>query len=152
MVEDRKSARNSLIPPSTGTFSGRKSLEFKMSNQDTYLQHHSIHHQQFRFLEEDEIAEVQEIFNHFDLAGRGRVTTDQLTQILHLLSHNIGKVEEKTLMYQIDKKGRGYFTMPDLVRLLNETGFQEDTQPDLLKALQELDDDADGFVEKEALA
>ena len=55
-------------------------------------------------------------------------------------------------MYQIDKKGRGYFTMPDLVRLLNETGFQEDTQPDLLKALQELDDDADGFVEKESLA
>ena len=99
MVEDKKSARNSLIPPSTGTFSGRKSLEFKMSNQDTYLQHHSIHYQQFRFLEEDEIAEVQEIFNHFDLAGRGRVTTDQITQILQLLSHNIGKVEEKTLMY-----------------------------------------------------
>ena len=42
--------------------------------------------------------------------------------------------------------------MPDLVRLLNETGFQEDTTSDLLKALQELDDDADGFVEKETIA
>ena len=42
--------------------------------------------------------------------------------------------------------------MPDLVRLLNVTGFKEDTTSDLLKALQELDDDADGFVDKETIS
>ena len=59
MVENKSyTGRNSLVPPSTGTFSGRKSLEFKFQQSENYLQSNSIHYPQFKFLEEDEIAEV----------------------------------------------------------------------------------------------
>ena len=103
-------------------------------------------------MEEDEIAQVQSIFNHFDLAGRGRVITTDLPKILQLLKHNIGKIGSKELAYEIDKKGKGFFTMADLVTLLCNVGFKDESQADLLTSLQELDDDADGFIEKDVLA
>ena len=51
-------------------------------------------------------------------------------------------------MYDIDRKNRGYFTISDLSTLLTNTGFEEDTQVDLIKSLQELDEDADGYIKK----
>ena len=42
--------------------------------------------------------------------------------------------------------------MNELVRLLEKYSFLEDTQQGLLKALSELDSDADGFIEIEDLA
>ena len=82
-----------------------------------------IHYSQFDMLEEDDLAQVQEIFNHFDFGHNGRVKTADLPSILRLLEHNIGKIEEKELMYEIDKKNKGYFTMADLSTLLTNTGF-----------------------------
>jgi len=69
-------------------------------------------------VEEDEIAEISEIFNHFDFGNRGRVATTDLPTILRLLQHNIGEDEEKALRYEVDKKNRGYFTLKELVNLL----------------------------------
>ena len=55
-------------------------------------------------------------------------------------------------MFEIDKKNKGYFTIRDLATLLTNTGFTKDTQNDLIASLQELDDDADGLINKEELA
>ena len=66
---------------------------------------------------------------------------------MRLLQHNIGEDEEKELRFEIDKKSRGYFTCKELVNLLSKYSFAEDTQKGLLKALGELDTDADGFIE-----
>ena len=66
-----------------------------------------------------------------------------------MLEHNIGKVEEKALQYEIDKKGKGFFQMPDLITLLCNTGFKEEKQDDLITSLYELDDDADGYIDKD---
>ena len=132
------------------------SLTRKEMSEKSFIKHHhehnSIHFDQFQVLEEDEIAHVQKIFDHFDLTGRGRVATTELSSILQLLEHDIGKVEEKELQYEIDKKGKGFFQMPDLITLLCNTGFEEHKQNDLLKSLYELDDDADGYIDKDQLA
>ena len=74
-------------------------------------------------VEEDEVAQIQEIFKHFDFSNRGRVATSDLPNILRLLQHNIGEEEDKELRYEIDKKNRGYFTMRDLTSMLANTGF-----------------------------
>ena len=42
----------------------------------------------------------------------------------------------------------GRFAMDKLVGMLGTYSFQEQTQEDLLKSFQELDDDADGFISK----
>ena len=44
-------------------------------------------------MEEDEEAEVQELFNHFDTGNRKKLSIDYLPKILRLLNYNIGKVE-----------------------------------------------------------
>ena len=72
----------------------------------------------FRILEEDEIAQVEEIFKHFDFGNNGRCKTSDLPKILRLLEKNIGKVEESELKYEVDKKNKGFFTMKELINLL----------------------------------
>ena len=100
-----------------------------------------------RVVEEDEVAQIAEIFEHFDFGHRGRVATSDLPTILRLLQHNIGEDEDKELRYEIDKKNRGYFTLKELVTLLSNFSFHDDTQVGLLQAFGELDTDADGFIE-----
>ena len=55
-------------------------------------------------------------------------------------------------MVEVDKKTRGYFTMSELVSMLQETKFHSDQESELLIALQELDHDADGYIKREELA
>ena len=106
---------------------------------------------QFLTLEEDEIAQAEEIFRHFDFGNNGRVKTNDLPDILRLLEYNIGKQEASELIYEIDKKNKGYFTLRDLTQLLTITGFKNDSQDELLTSLQELDDDGDGFISRQDL-
>lgn len=131
-MSKKKGATEDSQPPKT-------SKEFKIS------------YPKDRVVEEDEIAEISEIFNHFDFGNRGRVATTDLPTILRLLQHNIGEDEDKALRYEVDKKNRGYFTLKELVNLLNHVSFHEDTQSGLLAALCELDTDADGFIEVDVL-
>ena len=51
----------------------------------------------------------------------------------------------------MDKKNKGFFTMKDLISLLSNRGFEQHSQQELLTSLQELDDDADGYIQKEEL-
>ena len=67
---------------------------------------------------------MEEIFKHFDFSNRGRVATSDLPNILRLLEYNIGKVEEAELIYEVDKKNKGYFTMRELTSLLTNTAFE----------------------------
>ena len=107
---------------------------------------YSIHKQKFKAIEEDEQAQIYEIFRRFDYSKKGRVETKELANILRLLQHNIGEDEDSKLRYAIDKKRKGFFVMNDLLSLLTQTQFMEDSQEDLLKSLQDLDNDADGFI------
>ena len=110
-----------------------------------------INYEKFMALEEDELAQVEEIFKHFDFGNNGRVKTVDLPKILRLLQHNIGKIEESELKYEVDKKNKGYFTMRELVTLLSNRSFETQSQQELLQSLQELDDDADGYITKEEM-
>ncbi|CDW86279.1 calmodulin [Stylonychia lemnae] len=116
--------------------------EFSIPPQKTYSK-------EYQHVEEDDIAQIQEIFKAFDSSNRSRVPIDQLPQILRLLNKNISEKDASELQYEIDKKHRGYFTFNDLIQLLSDFQFKEDTEMDLLNALQELDQGADGFIPKE---
>jgi len=45
----------------------------------------TIHYEHFKALEEDEIAQVEGIFKHFDYSKKQRVATQDLPSILRLL-------------------------------------------------------------------
>ena len=107
-----------------GSFNVTKISGVQRSKPDTMKFHYKEY---FSALEEDDMAQVKEIFDHFDFGNNGRVKTADLPSILRLLEHDIGKLEEKELLYEIDKKNKGYFTMNDLATLLTNTGFIEDS-------------------------
>ena len=54
----------------------------------TYVKKHDT-----SLLEEDEVAEISEIFKALDQSGRGRLPTDKLVSCLRLLGINLGKEE-----------------------------------------------------------
>ena len=41
--------------------------------------------------------------------------------------------------------------MTELINLLNNTGFEQSSQKELIASLQELDDDSDGFISRSEL-
>jgi len=86
-------------------------------------------------LEEDEVARVEEIFEHFDFSNNGRVKTVDLPKILRLFEHNVGKIEESELKYEVDKKNKGFVTVKELVPLLSGRGFEQQSQRELLASL-----------------
>ena len=99
-----------------------------------------IHYEKFRTLEDDEIAQVEHIFNYFDFSNNNahksnsKVKTQYLGEILQLLQHNVGLQEVKELTVHIDKTNMGRFTMDKLISMLGTYSFQEQTQEDLLRS------------------
>ena len=56
------------------------------------------------------------------------------------------------MRYEVDKKNKGFFTLKELINLLENVNFKEDSQADLMFALSERDTDADGYIKREELA
>ena len=123
---DTFSNKVNLMHSMTGVYmKNNKSINNSVLGKKTDPGHLKINYKRFQILEEDDIAQVETIFKHFDFSNRGRVATSDLPNILRLLEYNIGKVEEAELLYEIDKKNKGTFTMKELTSLLSNTGFEE---------------------------
>ena len=83
-----------------------------------------IYYREHKSLEEDEIAQIEHIFNSFNQGKSGaKIRIEYLPKILRLLHYNISKTELQDLILFIDKNALGYFTMKELVLLLEEFKF-----------------------------
>ena len=57
----------------------------------------NIYTKNYQPLDTDDIAQVKEIFIHFDPGHRGKISIEYLPKILRLLNYNIGKSELQDL-------------------------------------------------------
>ena len=99
-------------------------------------------------LEEDDAAQVKEIFKFYDAGNRQKLQIEYLPKILRLLNYNVGNHELQDLILEVDRKALGFFTVGDMVRLLSTYKFKTDKNKELLEAFREIDHDADGFVSR----
>ena len=114
-----------------------------------------IHYDKFRTLEDDEKAQIEHIFNHFNFStgpsktskANTKVKTQYLGEILQLLQYNVGQDETKELQVWIDKSDTR-FSVEKLISMLGTYSFQEQTPESLLQSFQELDEDANGTIPK----
>jgi Ca2+-binding EF-hand superfamily protein len=66
--------------------------------------------------------------------------TEKLPTVIRLLNFNVSEAEIKELTLIMNKKtNKNYFLFEDLLELLHEFNFIEDTEQELLSALYELD-------------
>ena len=93
-------------------------------------------------MEDDERAQIEHIFNHFNFSSgpskatskaTSKVKTQYLGEILQLLQFNVGQDETKELQVWIDKSDTR-FSVDKLISLLNTYSFQEQSQQDLLRS------------------
>ena len=131
--------------------SGNKSVSPRHDGNKSTGVDRCIYTRNYQPLEEDDIAQVREIFSSFDPGNRGKISIEYLPKILRLLNYNIGKTELQDLILVVDKKSLGYFSMKELVILLSEYKFKTDKQKDLYEALLELDNNGDGYISKKEL-
>ena len=131
--------------------SGNKSISPRHDQKKSSAVDKCIYTRNYVALEEDDIAQVREIFQSFDSGNRGKISIEYLPKILRLLNYNIGKTELQDLILVVDKKSLGYFSMKELVILLSEYKFKTDKQKDLYEALLELDNNGDGYISKKEL-
>ena len=103
-------------------------------------------------LEDDEIAQVEILFNSFSQGKTGKLSIEFLPRILRLLNYNVGKEEVDDLIIYMSKSHvASSFSLKDLVELLSHFKFVHDKFSDLLKAFQELDQDGDGYIPEEEM-
>ena len=66
--------------------------------------------------------------------------TEKLPTVIRLLNFNVSEAEIKELTLIMNKKtNKNYLLFEDLLELLHEYNFIEDTEQELLSALYELD-------------
>ena len=99
-------------------------------------------------INEEEVARIQEIFKPFDDTGKGKAPIDDFPTIMRLLNYNLSEVQfEEFKIFLTNKRNKNLFTFVDLLEILSDNpNLTEDSAEDLLVALRELDDDADGYI------
>lgn len=116
------------------------------NKKNTTAEDRCIYTKNYKALEEDDIAQVREIFKSFDMSNLGKISIEYLPRILRLLNYNIGKTELHDLILVVDKKSLGHFTMKELVILLSEYKFKTDKKKELFQSLAEIDNNGDGYI------
>ncbi|KAJ0099206.1 calcium-binding protein CML24-like [Pistacia vera] len=61
------------------------------------------------------VDEVRKVFNKFDKNGDGRISTDELKDILRALGSKTSPEEVQRVMQEIDKDGDGYIDFDEFV-------------------------------------
>ena len=126
--------------------SGASNVSPRHGGKEKRAEDRCIYTKSYKALEEDDIAQVREIFKSFDLSNLGKISIEYLPRILRLLNYNIGKTELHDLILVVDKKSLGHFTMKELVILLSEYKFKTDKKKELFQSLAEIDNNGDGYI------
>ena len=53
------------------------------------------------------------------------------------------------MQLQVDGKSKGFFNLEQLLTLLGEFEFKQDTEEEIIEAFRELDHDGDGYIPSE---
>ncbi|KAG2710783.1 hypothetical protein I3843_04G044200 [Carya illinoinensis] len=94
--------------------------------------------------------EVKNIFNKFDKNGDGKISCDELKDIIHALGSRTSSVDEvKRIMSEVDKDGDGFIDLDEFVEFHfggSSSGSTQDSTRELRDAFELYDLDKDGLI------
>ena len=94
-----------------------------------------------RALNDEQLKEIREAFDLFDVDNSGKIDPQELSISLHTLGFDQARDEIKRIVLELEKiKGR-YIDFPEFLRLVRKTIQDRDPLSELDKAFQRFDDD-----------
>ncbi|GLJ42456.1 hypothetical protein SUGI_0879890 [Cryptomeria japonica] len=94
--------------------------------------------------------ELTDVFQHFDVDGDGKISADELRNVLVSLGEEDLSEEELTAMIkEADSNGDGYIDLTDFIRLNTGSGFDKDSE--LFDAFNLFDVDKKGCITAQGL-
>lgn len=94
-----------------------------------------------RSLNDEQIREIKDAFDMFDVDGSGRIDPQELCVSLYTLGFDGVRDEVKKIITELEQiKGR-YIDFPEFLKLVNATMQNRDPQDEMDKAFMRFDDD-----------
>ncbi|EAY15457.1 centrin, putative [Trichomonas vaginalis G3] len=94
-----------------------------------------------RSLNDEQIREIKDAFDMFDVDGSGKIDPQELCVSLYTLGFDGVRDEVKKIIAELENiKGR-YIDFPEFLKLVNATMQNRDPQDEMDKAFQRFDDD-----------
>ena len=94
-----------------------------------------------RALNEEQLKEIKDAFDLFDVDNSGRIDPQELCISLHTLGFDQARDEIKKIIIELVKLKGKYIDFPDFLKLVRKTMQDRDPMDELDKAFQRFDDD-----------
>lgn len=97
-------------------------------------------------LTEQEIEEIREAFNLFDVDGSGTIDPNELKEAMKSLGFDTKNQTIYQMISDIDKDGKGYINFDEFLDALTVQMSTSDSKEDILKVFNLFDDDQTGYI------
>ena len=104
-----------------------------------------------KYLSPEQVAEMKEVFNIFDVDGDNTISTKELGKVMNSLGQNPNEAELRELIQEYDNDGNGTLDFPEFLELMAKKLKQIDTEEELVEAFKIFDRDQDGLLTKSDL-
>lgn len=95
-----------------------------------------------RALNEDQIREIREAFDLFDIDGSGKIDPHEVCLSLHTLGFDNARDEIKKIIFELDRTNKHSLDFNEFLKLVNNTMQDRDPTEEIGKAFMRFDDDA----------
>ena len=104
-----------------------------------------------KYLSPEQVAEMKEVFNIFDVDGDNTISTKELGKVMNSLGQHPNEAELRELIQEYDNDGNGTLDFPEFLELMAKKLKQIDTEEELVEAFKIFDRDQDGLLTKSDL-
>jgi len=102
-------------------------------------------------LTEEQIEELKKAFLLFDKDGNGRITSDELSDVMRSLGQKPSDREVEAMIQQADQDGDGSIDFMEFLEVMASKMGENSFEDDLREAFQMFDRDANGYISKREL-
>jgi calmodulin len=100
-------------------------------------------------LSEEKVNEFRCAFELFDKNKVGKITTEELSQVLKDLGQNPTKEELDEIIKEVDQDNNKSIEFPEFLELMSRKMKDVDTEEEMMEAFKIFDKDGNGFVSKD---
>jgi Ca2+-binding EF-hand superfamily protein len=99
-----------------------------------------------RSLSPEQIKEIKEAFDLFDIDGTGRIDPQEVQLALNTLGYAGAREEVQAIVHELERTHKRSMDFPEFLRIVTRTLQSRDPAGELLKAFMRFDDDATGRI------